>query len=170
MARKIYGNPENKLSYIWALLRISLGWILLWAFLDKVFGLGFSTAADKTWLAGISPTAGFLKLGATGFLGKYFGALAGSALVDWLFMLGLLLIGTALILGIGMRIASYSGALLMFLMWLALVPSKNNPVLDDHIIYLFVFLGLNFADAGKTFGFGRWWGNTKLVKKYTFLE
>src|SRR3989338_5275898 len=152
--KKLFEKSQDNINYLGAFLRISLGWILLWAFLDKVFGLGFSTAADKTWLAGISPTAGFLKFGATGFFGKYFGALAGSALVDWLFMLGLLLIGTALILGIGMKIASYSGALLMFLMWLALVPSKNNPLIDDHIIYLLVFLRLYFTEAGKTLGFG----------------
>ena len=88
-----------------ALLRIGLGWIFLWAFIDKVFGLGFATEAGKHWLTGASPTMGFLKFGTKGPLAGVFQAMAGSPVVDWLFMLGLLLIGLALILGIGMKIA-----------------------------------------------------------------
>ena len=31
------------LPYVWGALRIVFGWIFLWAFLDKLFGLGFAT-------------------------------------------------------------------------------------------------------------------------------
>src|SRR3989344_8534176 len=101
----------------WVALRITLGLILLWAFLDKLWGLGFATAADKSWLLGTSPTAGFLQFAAKGPFAPLYQAMAGSLVVDLLFMLGLLLIGLSLIFGIGIRIAGYSGALLMFLMW-----------------------------------------------------
>jgi thiosulfate dehydrogenase [quinone] large subunit len=50
-----------KEKYIWASLRIALGWIMLWPLLDKLFGLGFATTAEKAWLTGASPTLGFLK-------------------------------------------------------------------------------------------------------------
>jgi thiosulfate dehydrogenase [quinone] large subunit len=42
-------------------------------------------------------------------------------------MLGLAAIGTALILGIGMRMATGAGALLMVLMWSAVLPPAGNP-------------------------------------------
>jgi thiosulfate dehydrogenase (quinone) large subunit len=161
---------KKRIDYIWALLRIGLGLIFLWAFLDKLFGLGFATAAERAWLLGVSPTAGFLAYATKGPLAGLFQLLTGSAIVDWLFMLGLLLLGLSLILGVGTKIAGYGGALLMLLMWLAVMPPANHPFLDEHIIYLLALIGLaNFA-CGKTWGLGNWWSKTKLVKKYSWLE
>ena len=147
-----------------------MGWMMLWAFLDKLFGLGFSTAAEKSWLQGGSPTFGFLKAATAGPFAAFYQSIAGNPLVDWLFMLGLLLIGTALILGIGMKIAGYSGALLMVLMWTAHLPPAQNPLLDEHIIYILIFLGFTTVKAGQWFGLGKWWVKTGLVKKSPFLE
>ncbi|HLV72357.1 MAG TPA: hypothetical protein VKY91_06180, partial [Vulgatibacteraceae bacterium] len=31
--------------YVWAAARLALGWIFAWAFVDKLFGLGFATPA-----------------------------------------------------------------------------------------------------------------------------
>ena len=156
---------------IWALLRISLGWIFLWAFVDKLFGLGFATASDKSWLAGSSPTAGFLQFGTKGPFASLYQLLMGSTVVDWLFMIGLLLIGLALFTGIGVKIAGYAGASLMILMYTAgFIPPEHNPFLDEHIIYAIILVGLTFTEAGKVFGFGRWWSKTKLVKKHPYLE
>lgn len=42
------------------LLRLVLGFEFLWAFLDKTFGLGYTTPAAKSWLNGGSPTKGYL--------------------------------------------------------------------------------------------------------------
>ena len=53
---------EKKEEVIWSLLRISLGLIFLWVFFDKLFGLGFATLPDKSWLLGNSHTFGFLKM------------------------------------------------------------------------------------------------------------
>lgn len=150
-------------------LRIVLGWYFLWAFLDKVFGLGFATGADKSWLAGASPTAGFFKFAARGPLAEFYQGLIGSVIVDWLFMLGLLFLGLALILGIAMRLAGYLGALLMLLMYGALLPPEHNPVVDEHIIYALLFLLLGHSEAGETMGLGKWWRGTRLVKRWPFL-
>lgn len=158
------------LAYIWAAARIALGWTFLWAFLDKLIGLGFATPAERSWLNGGSPTTGFLKGTAENALGGFFGALAGQAWVDWLFMIGLLGIGTALILGAGMRIAAVTGGLLMLLMWAAELPLANNPFVDDHIVYAIVLAGLAVANAGDTLGIGRWWGATELVQRFPFLR
>ena len=43
-----------------AVLRLATGFIFLWAFLDKTFGLGFSTPAERAWLNGGTPSQGFL--------------------------------------------------------------------------------------------------------------
>jgi thiosulfate dehydrogenase (quinone) large subunit len=157
-------------QYIWGLLRIVMGWTFLWAFLDKVFGLGFTTAADKSWLLGNSPTAGFLANAAHGPFAFIYKAMAGSALVDWLFMLGLLLIGTSLLLGIGVRIAGYTGALLMFFMWTALLPPEHNPLIDEHVIQLFVLLGLAAVKSGHWLGIGEWWSKQPIVRKNRWME
>ncbi|MBI4175799.1 MAG: hypothetical protein HY518_01220 [Candidatus Aenigmarchaeota archaeon] len=151
-------------------LRISLGWIYLWAFLDKLLGLGFATKADKSWLAGGSPTSGFLQFGVHGPLAPLFSSLAGNAAVDGLFMAGLLLIGLAIMLGIGMRIASWAGVLLSLLMWSSLLPPANNPTVDEHIIYVFAFLVLASIKAGHAYGLGKWWSERAIVKKHPILE
>ncbi|MCX6383305.1 MAG: DoxX family membrane protein, partial [Actinobacteria bacterium] len=98
------------------LLRWVLGLTFIWPFFDKLIGLGYTTKADKAWIAGGSPTAGFLK-GSTGPFAPFFKSIGGTGIIDWLFMLTLLFVGIALILGIGLKIASISGAVLMFLMW-----------------------------------------------------
>lgn len=122
------------------LLRLSMGWIFLWPFLDKTFGLGFATAKEAAWVVGGSPTTGFLTYATKGPFADMFQALAGNVFVDWLFMIGLLLIGLSLILGIFMRLAIFSGSLMLILMYLAVLPPDHNPVIDDHIIYPLVLL------------------------------
>ena len=161
---------EEKQKYILGLLRISMGLILLWAFFDKLFGLGFATVHNKSWLTGNSPTSGFLLNAVHGPFAEFFKSLAGSGWVDWIFMLGLLLIGLSLLFGIFTKLACYSGTIMFLLMWLALLPPENNPVFDEHIIYSLVLILLSSFKAGRYFGWGNQWAKTKLVSKYHFLE
>ncbi len=151
-------------------LRLGMGWLFFWAFVDKLFGLGFATLNERSWLAGASPTKGFLLNATKGPFQSLFHSLAEFAVIDWLFMLGLLGIGISLLLGIGMRIATASGILLMFLMWLALLPPANNPFLDEHIIYILVFFVLRHVSSGDYLGFGGWWKSTQLVKRFSWLQ
>jgi len=147
----------NRLTYIWAALRIALGWLFLWAFLDKLFGLGYATRPDGAWLAGGSPAAGFYQ------------SMAGNPVVDWLFMLGLLGLAVALILGIGVQIAGYAGTLLVLLMWSSHLPPANNPLIDQHIVYAIVLIGLAMVRAGRWVGLGTWWART-VAKNYSWLQ
>ncbi|GII81673.1 hypothetical protein Sru01_66550 [Sphaerisporangium rufum] len=177
-ARHDHGtNPHTPVAqdagparYVWAAARITIGFVFLWAFLDKTFGWGFATPAKKAWLEGGSPTTGFLKGTGENALGGFFGGLAGQPWVDWLFMLGLLGIGAALIAGAGMRIAAITGGLLLVLMWAAELPLANNPVIDEHIVYAIVLAGLALAGAGDTLGLGKWWGATPIVRRYPILK
>src|SRR5262245_29368806 len=98
--------------YVFAGVRITLGWVFLWAFLDKLFGLGHETASKAAWINGGHPTQGFLKFAATGPFKGFYNSFAGATWADWLFMIGLAGIGIALIFGIGMRIAAVAGAAL----------------------------------------------------------
>ena len=161
---------DDRGKYIWNFLRLGMGWIFLWAFIDKVFGLGFATSPDKAWIAGASPTFGYLKFGTHGPLSSLFQHLAGNAVVDWLFMIGLLGVGLGLLLGIGVRISGYSGALLLSLIWLSRFPPEQNPFMDEHIIYIIILLGLPMVNSGRWFPLGTWWSNTKLVQRYPFLQ
>lgn len=163
-------TSTGKAAYVWAATRISLGWIFLWAFLDKTFGLGFATASEDAWVNGGSPTFGYLNFGTEGkVFHDTFAGMSGPV-ADWLFMVGLLGIGLALILGIGMRIAAAAGAAMLVLMWLAALRLEHNPFMDDHLIYAMVLVGLAMAKAGDTWGLGRQWRRTGLVGRYRFLE
>lgn len=166
-----------------AVLRVAFGLTFLWAFFDKLLALGFATgvnsetgAVDRfgpdAWINGGSPTFGFLSFGVPedNPFKEFFTGLAGDAWVDWIFMLGLLGIGLALTLGIGMRVAAGAGALLYLLMWTASVPLENNPVIDDHIIGAVAVVVLAMTLAGDTWGFGRHWANSTLVRRYPVLR
>ena len=160
----------SKAQYLGAVVRLALGFVFLWAFFDKVFGWGYATPAGKAWIDGVSPTVGFLKVATYGPLSSWYHALAGSVFVDWLFMIGLLGVGLALMLGVGLRIAGISGAVLLLLMYGALLPPKNNPMIDDHIIYALILILGTMLPVGYPLGLGKWWGKTKLVQKFPFLS
>ena len=163
-----------------AVVRVAVGFLFLWAFLDKTFGFGYATQSAKAWINGGSPTKGFLSRVAVGPFESTFHAIAGAAWADWLFMLGLLGIGIALILGIGLRIAAVSGTLMMLGMWAAEWPlaqftsagepsMSTNPVVEYHIVYALVLIALALTYAGNTWGLGRLWARLPFVQRNRWL-
>jgi thiosulfate dehydrogenase [quinone] large subunit len=161
-------SREVAARYLWAVTRLCLGWTFLWPFLDKLFGLGHETTVAHAWINGGSPSKGFLS-GSIGPFASIYHALAGAVWVDWMFMIGLLGIALALLLGIGMRIAAIAGAVLLILMWSASLPPQDDIFMDNHIIYAIVLLGLVVVGAGNTLGFGQWWSQTSLVRRFPWL-
>lgn len=125
-------------------LRFVMAFTFLWAFVDKLFGWGFATTSAQAWINGGSPTSGFLANATTGPLAPMFKAMAGVAVVDWLFMLGLLGIGLTLALNKYVRWGSIAGMVMMALMYLSLLLPKNNPIIDEHIVYILVFALMYF--------------------------
>jgi thiosulfate dehydrogenase (quinone) large subunit len=163
-----------------AVFRVVLGFEFLWAFLDKTFGLGYATPAARAWVNGGSPTKGFLSRVAAGPLESTFHAWAGAAWADWLFMVGLLAIGVALVLGVGLRVAAASGTVMMLLMWAAEWPlakftsageptTSTNPIVDYHIVYALALVALALTYAGHTWGLGRWWARLGFVQRHRWL-
>lgn len=165
-----------------AVLRIATGFVFLWAFLDKTFGLGFATQSDSAWIRGGSPTKGFLSSVAVGPLENLFHNWAGTPWADWLFMIGLAGIGIALLTGVALRAAAVSGTAMMLLMWLAEWPlarhtsagapsGSTNPLVDYHVIYALVLIVLAATHAGDRWGLGRQWLRLPLVRRHrTVLE
>jgi len=144
-----------------AVARIVIGFTFLWAFVDKLFGLGFATPSARAWINGGTPAQGFIK-GIDGPFHDVFQSVA-NPVGDWLFMAGLLGIGVALLAGAGLKIAAWSAAVLLALMYLAEFPLGTtgvytNPLIDSHWIEALGVAVLATTLAGDTWGLGKWWG------------
>ena len=180
-----YEEPTSFAYKALGVLRIAFGLVFLWAFFDKLFALGFATGrsvnpetgaetvdrfGDAAWINEGNPTFGFLNFGAKGPFEDFYHNIAGDTWANWLFMLGLLFIGLALTLGIGMRIASIAGAVMYIMMWTVVLPPENHPFLDDHILGAITLIVLAGFHAGDHLGLGRVWKNTSLVQNTPVLR
>jgi thiosulfate dehydrogenase [quinone] large subunit len=129
-----------------ALLRITIGWLFLYA--------GWTKIIDASWSA-----AGYLN-NAQAFP-NFFAALTQPGVIDIVNTLnqwGLFLIGFALIFGAFVRISSVLGIVLMFLYYLpvaAFPHVEHGYIVDDHIVYIVVFVVLIAFDAGHYWGLDR---------------
>lgn len=169
---------------IWGVLRLAMGWVFLWAFLDKLLALGFATGrnpetgvvdrfSDAAWIHGGSPTDGFLKFGlhTKAPFADFYEGLVGSTFIEWVYMLSMAAIGIALLLGIATRLAAVAGIVWMILFYTAsAIWPENNPFLDDHIVYAIVLFGIAYVGAGRYFGLGRRWERLGFVQKYPILR
>ena len=157
-----------------AVLRLGVGFIFLWAFLDKTFGLGFSTVADAAWIKGGTPSQGFLQHGVTGPFTDFFGSIA-SPLTDVLFQLGMIGVGLAVCLGIGLRVSAIVGSFMMLLMYVAEWPfaanaASTNPLVDYHIVYALALIAIAATSAGDSWGLGRQWRQLPVVRSQSWLR
>lgn len=137
-ARRATRSSLEPAWYLLAVVRIIIGFEFLWAFVDKAFGLQFSTPPEAAWLDGGSPTAGYLS--AERALQDVFQPLADIWIVDVLFMLGLLGVGIGLMAGIAVRISAVAGALMLVFMWLAAFPIDTNPFVNYNLVEALVVL------------------------------
>ncbi|WP_028800095.1 DoxX family membrane protein [Streptomyces sp. 142MFCol3.1] len=174
-------DTGTKRAYAFASLRLLTGFVFLWAFLDKTFGFGYATSSGKGWIDGGSPTKGFLGSVAVGPMESTFHSWAGDPWADWLFMLGLLGIGLALVMGVAMRMAAVAGTAMMALMWIAEWPPakhvsdgspsmSTNPFVDYHVIYAVALIVVAAAAAGDTLGAGRLWAKLPFVRDHAWLR
>jgi thiosulfate dehydrogenase (quinone) large subunit len=160
-----------------AVLRVATGFIFLWAFLDKTFGLRYSTPSAKAWIHGGSPTKGFLASVEVGPFQSLFHSIAGTWWANTLFMLGLLGVGVAVIAGVAMRAAAVAGVVLVTGMWLAEFPlaqhtsagapsGSSNPIVDYHFLYAVALIVLALTYAGSTWGLGKVWARLPFVHRH----
>jgi thiosulfate dehydrogenase [quinone] large subunit len=157
-----------------AVLRIATGFIFLWAFLDKTFGLGYSTVRAQAWINGGTPSQGFLKSPAVVGPFKPFFAAIASPTTDVLFMIGMLAVGVAVILGVGLRISAVAGTIILIFMYLAewtFGPNaaSTNPIVDYHIIFALALIVVAVLSAGDAWGLGRNWKRLNIVQNHRWL-
>ena len=169
---------------VWGVLRLAMGWVFLWAFLDKLLALGFATGrdpetgvvdrfGDAAWIHGGSPTDGFLKFGlhTKAPFTDFYSGLAGSTFIEWVYMLSMAAIGIALLLGVATRLAAGAGIVWMVLFYTAsAIWPENNPFLDDHVVYAIILAGLAIVPAGRYFGLGRRWERLGIVERNPVLR
>ena len=136
------------------LLRIAMGWIFVWSGFDNLLGdwtsAGFLVNATKGPLEGW-----FVDLGTNS---------AAVDVIDGLVIGGQILIGITLILGIVTRFSLFWAGVMMFMFYIAQLPPANNPFLDEHIIYIGVFLLLGALGAGRILGLDA------LIEKLPFVR
>ncbi|WP_455139839.1 hypothetical protein [Candidatus Hodarchaeum mangrovi] len=167
---------------ILGILRIAIGFIFLWPFLDKMFGLGFATSPANSWLAGASPTQGFLQIYGinqnspfafifTDGLGSLY------QLVDFAYMGMLLFAGIGLMTGIFVRLSSISTIIFLASVYLAewiINPATGtmvfNPLIDEHIIYILILGLFLVVPVGNYLGLGKKWSELSFVKKFPILK
>lgn len=133
----------------WSLLlgRLSLGWLYLYAGIDKLM--------NPKWSA-----AGYLK-GAKYLSGFYAWLMSPGLLpiVNFINEWGLLLLGLSLILGVGMKISVKLGVLLMLLYYIAVIPLQwgaQSFITDEHVIYSFTLLLLLAFGADRVWSLRNW--------------
>ena len=155
-----------KESSIWFVIRMLLGITFLWAFLDKTFGLGFATEKVDAWISGGSPTFGYLSFATKGPFAELFKVMAGSAIVEWLFMLGVLFIGVTLLTGILFRLGTIVGMAMYVLFYVSgFIPPEHNPVIDEHVINFVLMLGLFVTEPVEKLSLSKYWRSLEIVKK-----
>ena len=173
----------------WVMLsvtRIALGFIFLWAFLDKLIGLGFSTCrtvaddgtftiasmCDKAWINGGHVTEGYLVYGGNpnSPFHDFFVNLGADRWTDWPFMIGLAGVGIALMLGIGTKIGAWAGSAMLLFMYMTQMFPSTNPILDSHILYTLAIIAIVLVELSRqSVGLGSWWRKLPIVKKNPWL-
>jgi len=130
------------------LLRLSMGWLLLYAGYSKVIAEPAFSA--ERYLTGAKSFVGLF---------QFFAQPSILPFVNFLNSWGQVLLGIALILGIGVRWTSVLAAIMMTLYYLPLSfprPDDHSYIVNYHFIYTIGFLVLWATRAGSAYGLGGW--------------
>jgi thiosulfate dehydrogenase [quinone] large subunit len=124
-------------KFVPPLLRVALGWLFLYAGLTKVLNPGWTS---KAYLEGATTLHGlYVWMTSPGMM----------QVVDFLNTWGLTLLGLSLILGIGMKISTRLGALLMVLYYLPILAfpmvGAHSFLVDEHVIYALLLLWMGMS-------------------------
>ena len=150
-------NQYQKISLL--LLRLSTGWLMFYAGITKIL--------DPNWSA-----AGYLNNAKT-FSGlfQWFAQPGILPITNFVNEWALTLIGISLILGMGVRLSSVLGAILMALYYFPVLEFPIVPphsyLVDDHIIYLFSFIVLGALKTGRIYGFDRRLANHPFLSRFS---
>src|SRR3989338_4108549 len=144
------------------LLRVSMGWLMLYAGITKVL--------DPNWSA-----AGYLQ-GAKTFAGFYQWLTQPNILpaINFINEWGLTLLGVSLILGIFVRLSSVFGTVLMMLYYFPVLTfpyiSQHYFIVDEHVIYALVLIFFAAIGAGRYYGLDTWCAGLPICVKFPRLR
>lgn len=132
------------------LLRVATGGMFFYAGITKVM--------DPAWTA-----AGYIKAAKT--FPQFYQMLLDPRYIEWVDFInvwGLTILGAALILGIGVRLVSFFGIVLMILYYLPILQfpyaGAHSYIVDEHIIYSLVLFFFIAIRAGRFWGIDQWRG------------
>lgn len=144
------------------LLRIAMGWLMLYAGVTKLL--------NPAWSA-----EGYLKSAKT-FAGFYQWFLQPNVLpiINFVNEWALTLLGLSLILGIMVRLSSLLGAILMLLYYFPVLGfpyvKPHSYIVDEHIIYALVLLFFAAVRAGRIWGLENWCSRLPLCSRFSRLR
>lgn len=137
-------STKNVSSAILAILRVTLGWLFLYAGVTKVLDPAWSAEGYIRGAKTFAPF--FMWLAAPGRI----------AFINFINEWGLVLLGVSLIFGIAVRLSSWFGALLMVLYYLVVLDfpriAPHSYLVDEHIIYALVLIYFALVRAGRVYG------------------
>lgn len=136
------------------LLRVSTGWMMFYAGITKIL--------DPAWSAG-----GYLNAAKTlPWLFGFFAQPNVLPVINFVNEWGLALLGASLMLGLGVRVSSVLGAVLMMLYYLPILdfpyPNPHSFIVDEHVIYAAALLYFAAVRAGRVWGLDGWMLNWRM--------
>ncbi|MEO6956002.1 MAG: hypothetical protein ABI137_04595 [Antricoccus sp.] len=169
--RELRGARMSKFGgYLLGLVRILIGWMFIWTFIDRTFGLGRPTSHDQAWTRGGSPIDGFVgsarDSGSRNPVPGFWQFLSEQhAWVNIVLMVLIAVIGVLLVLGFGMWFSCVAGAILLLLQWFTAWPIKDNLFLNSALLGAVVLIALLACNAGSFVGLGKRWQHQEKVTR-----
>ena len=151
-------SDRGRGELVLGILRIVLGFMLIWAFLDKFLGLGMPTTPEAAMINGGSPTE------------YYLSNLVSGPLEGFLLMAGLLMAGAAMILGVASRLSTVGMCVMMALMFSLEIPPDDNPLVDYHIVYILASIVIYYLGGYGVLGLDGRWSELSIVKRFPILR
>lgn len=162
-------EKEELGRYFLAIVRIGMGWLLIWSFFDKVFGLGFFTPAGGGWIDGVSPSS-YISYVASGPLADFYMSLGGNVFVDILMMAGLLCIGGTLIFGFASKICTATFIAFMLIMFSLQLPPNDNPIINYKVLLAVAMLAIYYMGGFEKLSIYNWYKELAIVRRFPILE
>lgn len=142
-------------------LRVSMGWLMFYAGITKILNPEWSAAG---YLGGAKTFTAFY---------QWLTNPAILPLINFVNEWGLTLLGVSLILGIGVRLSSILGAILMLLYYFPVLEFpyvEHGFLVDDHVIYALILLMFAAIKAGRFYGLENWCSNLPICSKFPKLR
>lgn len=163
-----------------ALLRVTVGAVMLWAGLEKLIGtpggwsaagfLKFATAGTLGWpFVSGEPAEGTIYNPTHDFWVNLAANDTAIQVVNFLVVFGEIAIGVALILGLFTRFAALMGALMMAVFFIAAWDFAYG-IVNQHLTYLVVFLTVVGIGAGKYYGLDATLAESGFAKEHKWFR